>query len=206
MKIFALFLSLILTHACLAQFKVTNLDKTSIPKNIHYNGNIVQAVRWIDSTGDNIVLLTVDKTQSKNAPDEGSNRALYAYHFIASGDSIKHTWRIHDYINECPVDMFLYFVDKTFAVTDLNKDGKGEVWVMYKKSCQGDVSPVPMKIIMYQDNKKFAVRGTTKVTVAPNENMGGKFTFDEAFKKGPAEFRQYAENLWKQHKMETWDQ
>jgi hypothetical protein len=72
---------------------------------------------------------------------------------------------------------------------------------MYKVSCQGDVSPVPMKIIMYQDNKKFAVRGTARVP-----SIGGDFTFDEAFKSAPVEFRQYTEKLWKQHKVETWKQ
>jgi hypothetical protein len=126
---------------------------------------------------------------------------LYAYHYLVSGDSIKQTWKVYDYVEDCDVDMDLYFVDKTFAVTDLNKDGKAEVWIMYKNSCRGDVSPAPMKIIMYQDNKKFAVRGTTKVP-----GNGGEFTFDDAFKKAPAEFRQYAEKLWKQHKVETWQQ
>jgi len=75
---------------------------------------------------------------------------------------------------------------------------------MYKVSCQGDVSPVPMKIILYQDNKKFAVRGTTKVSA--DENMGSEFIFHEASKMAPAAFRQYAEKLWKQHKAETWKQ
>ena len=203
MKIPGLLLYLILTQPCSAQFKVTKLDKNSFPKNIQYTGNIVQAVRWTDNTGDNIVLLTVtDKTQSKNAPDDGYiDGALYAYHFLASGDSVRQTWKTYDYVKECPVDMFLYFVDKTFAMTDLNKDGKAEVWIMYKVSCQGDVSPVPMKIIMYQDNQKFAARGTTKVP-----SMGGDFTFDKAFKNAPAEFRQYAENLWKEHEVETWRQ
>ena len=206
MKIPGLLFSLILTQTCLAQFKVTKLDKNSIPKDIQYTGNIVQAVRWIDNTGNNIVILTAtDKTQSKNAPDEGySDGALYAYHYLVSGDSIKQTWKVYDYVKECPVDMFLYFVDKTFGVTDLNKDGKAEVWMMYKVSCQGDVSPIPMKIIMYQDNKKFAVRGTTRTSA--NEYMGGEFTFDDAFKNAPVEFRQYAEKLWKQHKVETWKQ
>jgi len=120
---------------------------------------------------------------------------------LVLGDSIKQTWKVYDYVEDCDVDMDLYFVDKTFAVTDLNKDGKAEVWIMYKNSCRGDVSPAPMKIIMYQDNKKFAVRGTTKVP-----GNGGEFTFDDAFKKAPAEFRQYAEKLWKQHKVETWQQ
>jgi hypothetical protein len=205
MKILDLLLFLILTETCLAQFKVTRLDKNAVSKNIQYNGNIVQAVRWIDSTGDNIVILTAtEKTQSKNAP--GRDAALYAYHYLVSGDSIKQTWKIYDYIKECDVDLDLYFVDKAFAVTDLNKNGKAEVWIMYKNSCHGDVSPVAMKIIMYQDNKKFAVRGTTKVPVSANEYAGGEFTFDDAFKEAPAEFRQYAERLWKQHQVETWKQ
>src|SRR5215213_187834 len=203
MKIIGLLLSLILTQTCLAQLKLARLGKNSVPKNIQYNGNIIQAVRWTDSRGDNIVILTeTGKTQSKN--NEGSDAALYAYHFLVSGDSIRQTWRVYDYVKECPVDMFLYFVDKAFVVTDLNKNGQAEIWIMYKVSCQGDVSPVPMKIIMYQDNKKFAVRGTTRVQVSANEYMGGDFTFDEAFKKAPAEFREYAQKLWKQQKLETW--
>lgn len=208
MKFIGLFLSLILTQTCLAQFKLTKLDKNSIPKTIQYTGNIFQTVRWTDNTGDNIVILTVtDKTQSKNLPDDGySDRALYAYHYLVSGDNIKQTWRVYDYVKECPVDMFLNFVDKTFAVTDLNKDGNAEVWIMYKVSCQGDASPIPMKIIMYQDNRKFAVRGTTRVKVSATDFMGGEYFFDEAFKNAPAEFRQYAEKLWKQNKNETWGQ
>lgn len=208
MKIFGLLISFILMQNSFAQFKLTKLEKKSISKSIQYTGNIVQAVRWTDNTGDNILILTLlDKTQSKNAPDDGySDGALYAYHYLLSGDSAKQTWRVYDYVKECPVDMLLYFVDKTFAVTDLNKDGKAEVWVMYKVSCQGDVSPIPMKIIMYQDNKKFAVRGTTRVKVSANEYMGGEYSFDEAFKNAPKEFQQYAEKLWKLHKEETWTQ
>ena len=205
MKILGLFLSVVLTQTCFGQIKLTKLDKSAVPKNVQYTGNIVQAVRWTDNTGDNIVVLTTDKTQSKSVSDVGySDGALYAYQFLVSSDSIKQTWKIFDYVKECPVDMSLYFVDKTFAVTDLNKDGKVEVWIMYKISCQGDVSPVPMKIIMYQSNQKYAVRGTTKVQVSANEYMGGEFTFDDALKRAPVEFRQYAEKLWKQHKVETW--
>ena len=206
MKIIGLLVSLILTQTGFAQFKLTKLDKKSIPKSIQYKGKIVEAVRWTDNTGDNIVILTATgQTQSKNAPDDSySDGALYAYHYLVSADSTMQTWKVSDYVKECPVDMFLYFVDKTFAVTDLNKDGKAEVWIMYKVSCQGDVSPIPMKIIMHQDNKKFAVRGTTKVKVSATDFMGGEYSFDAAFNNAPVEFRQYAERLWKEHKIETW--
>ena len=208
MKILGLLPFLILAQTCLAQFNVTNLDKNTIPKSIHYTGKLVQAVRWTDSTGDNIIILTATgNIPSKDSSDEGfSDADLYTYHFLISGDSIKQTWRVSDHIKDCSFDIFLYFIDKAFVVTDLNKDGKAEVWIMYKVSCQSDVSPIPMKIIMYQDNKKFAARVTTKVKISANEYIGGKFNFDDAFKNGPAEFRQYAEKLWKQHIVETWEQ
>ena len=206
MKTLALLFSLIVTQTCLAQFKVTKLDKNSVPKSIQYNGNIVQAVRWTDSTGDNVVILTGTEKAPSKGPVGGRDAALYAYHYLASGDSMKQTWKVYDYVKDCDVDIDLYFFDKAFAVTDLNKDGKAEVWMMYKNSCRGDVSPAPMKIIMYQDNKKFAVRGTTKVQVSANEYAGGEFIFDDAFKKAPAEFRRYAERLWKQHEVEMWKQ
>lgn len=102
--------------------------------------------------------------------------------------------------------MFLFFIEKSFAITDLNKDGKAEFWMMYKVSCQGDVSPVPMKLIRYQDDKKFAARGTTQVKMSATKYIGGKFVFDEAFKNAPVEFRQYAEKLWEQNKEEKWNQ
>jgi hypothetical protein len=208
MKLFVFFLIFIFPMTCLAQPKLTQLTKSTLPKDIKYSGNIVQAVRWTDSTGNNIVLLTKDdKVQSKNALDEGySEAALYAYHFLVSDNITRQTWRLYDYVKECPVDLFLDYVNKTFAVTDLNKDGKAEIWLMYKVSCQGDVSPIPMKIIMYEDDKKHAVRGTTQVQVSGTEKAGGEFSFDEPFKKASSAFREYAEKLWKRHKVETWGQ
>ncbi len=208
MKLLTILLFFVITQSCFSQFKLIKLDKNTVPKNIQYTGNIVQAYRWEDSIGSNIVLLTVtDRTKNKNIPDGNFvDKALSAYHYQISGDSVKLSWRINDYVKECDVDIFLYFVAKAFAVTDLNKDGIAEVWIMYKVSCQGDVSPVPMKIIMYQGNKKYAVRGTTRVQVSLNEYMGGEYTFDEAFKNAPSEFRQYADRLWKQNKTETWTQ
>src|SRR6266511_5470361 len=89
MKSLGLFLFIILTQSCLAQFKATRLDKHSVHKNIQYNGNILQAVRWTYTTGDKIVILTAtDKTRSKG-PVGGRDAALYAYQYLVSGDSIK---------------------------------------------------------------------------------------------------------------------
>jgi hypothetical protein len=207
MKIPGLLCCLFATQVGFAQFKLTKLDSQSIPAGVHYTGKIVQAVRWTDSLGDNVVVLTTATQRSKNAADDGySDGVLSAFHYLVSPGSARLTWKVHDEVRECPVDMFLYFIKKTFAVTDLNKDGKAEVWMMYRVSCQGDVSPVPTKIIMYQENKKFAVRGTSRVKLSPKAYMGGDCAFDDAFKNAPAPFQQYAKKLWKLHRAETFEQ
>jgi hypothetical protein len=208
MRLFAVLLLMIFAQAGSAQFSVKKLDKNTIPRTLRYSGKLVHAARWTDSTGDNLVLLTkADLMQGNNASGEDQRSdALYAYHFISSGDSMRQTWRVYDFIKECPVDIFLDFVGGSFAVSDLDKNGKAEVWIVYKASCQGDVSPVAMKIIMYEKDKKFSLRGTTRVQVSEKGYAGGTFVFDEAFRGGPAVFRQNAERIWNRHKVETWGQ
>ena len=206
MKILMAFVLVLLTHIGLAQFPVAKIDKNSIPKTIKYVGHIINAVRWTDSLGDNIVITTeTGETQSKSTSENDyRDAALYAYHYLVQADSCNLTWKIYDFTKDCPVEIKANFVKNTFAITDLNRDGKAEVWVMYKTVCHGDVSPCSMKIIMYENNKKFAVRGTTKVKPS-DKYEGGEYNFDEAFKNGPEVFRQYAMQLWNKNVTETWE-
>jgi hypothetical protein len=112
---------------------------------------------------------------------------------VVNGDSSKLLWKVYDFNKECPVDLDLYFINKTFAVTDLDKNGIAEVWIMYKNYCHGDISPVPTKIIMYEGNTKYALRGESRVN-----KMGGNYTLDDNFRKGNVTFKQYAKKLWTQ--------
>jgi hypothetical protein len=188
-----------------AKLAVSHLNKVNLPTSISYNGNLVKAVKWKDKTGDNIVLLTVtNKTETPNAYDKDTkDAALYAYHFIIKKDSIIKSWRVYDFVKSCFADIFLNFVENSFAITDLNKDGYAEVWMMYQNSCRSDVSPISMKIIMYENNKKFALRGETKVKTNKTDYIGGTFTLNQAFKQAPVSFRRYALQLWNKHKAET---
>lgn len=192
-----------------AQIKLSRLTVSAIPQAIHYKGILKNASTWHDSGGQHIVLTTeTGETRSKMETDDNDSyrdAALYAYHYLTSGDSAKLTWKLYDFIKECPVDISAGFIKNTFAVTDLNKDGTAEVWLMYKTVCHGDVSPSDMKIIMYEGEKKYAVRGTNKVKVSEKEYMGGEYSFDDAFKKAPKEFSQYATTLWEKNILEKWD-
>ncbi|MBO9205239.1 MULTISPECIES: M949_RS01915 family surface polysaccharide biosynthesis protein [Niastella] len=201
-NLLVLFLGLtpLLPLTILAQgtIKVTAIDKSKLPAGIKFPGKLKQAIRWNDLAGDNIVvtsetgIYTNPKFKHEN---EGRDAELFAFHFIVS-DSIQQTWKVYDLISDCPVDLEASFVKNTLQVTDLNNDGIGEVWVMYRTVCHGDVSPSDMKIIMYQGKQKYAMRGTNKVQVGEKEFEGGEYKFDAAFTAGPAEFMQFAVKLW----------
>lgn len=183
------------------------IELNKIPKEIKYTGKVKNAVSWKDQLGENIVVLTeTGEFTTKNSESEGSrDAALYAYHYILGGKDPKLNWKIYDFIHDCPVDIEANFVKNTFNITDLNKDGIAEIWVMYTTVCHGDVSPSTMKIIMHEGKEKFSMRGENKVQVSDNQYIGGKYTFDKAFSKGPAVFREYAKKLWQKHVNKVWE-
>lgn len=188
------------------KMEITHLEVSQLPKSITYSGQIKNAVRWTDQMGDNIVITaeTGDMESKPGLYEDYREAALYAYHFIVDGDSIRQTWRVYDFIKECPVDIEANFIKNTFQITDLNNDGAAEIWLMYIVTCTSDVSPVEMKIIMYQGSQKYAMRGHTKVEASKGEFMGGDYKFDKAFNEAPSEFRDFAKKLWKAHIMERW--
>ena len=210
-KISTLFicLSAFLSISGLAQnsIKVTNIEKSQLPAGIKYPGKLKQAIRWTDKSGDNIVITsetgiyTNPKFKHEN---DGSDAELFAFHYIL-GDSLQPTWKVYDFISDCPVDIEASFIKNTLQVTDLNNDGEGEVWIMYKTVCHGDVSPCDMKIIMYQGKQKFAMRGTNKVQVSEKEFEGGEYKFDAVFMAAPVIFRDFALKLWNKNIKQTWE-
>jgi len=181
-----------ITHA---QITVTKIDKKDIPATIKYAGHIIDEVKYTDSEGEHLVITTETGWQRVKTKDfEGKSMELFAYSYLRTGDDYKLLWKTYDGEKACEFDVFAGFIPKTFEVTDLNNDGKAEVWLMYVVVCTSDVSPEPMKIIMHDGVKKYAVRGENRV-----DGAGGKYTFDEAFKTGPEVFRNYATTLWKKN-------
>ncbi|PIF30139.1 hypothetical protein CLU81_0543 [Flavobacterium sp. 9] len=186
---------------------VMKIDVTKIPKEIKYKGKIKNAITWNDKLGENFLLTCetgVFETKNPQAEDSGDSE-IYAYHFIRYKNSIKQNWKIYDYVKDCPVDIIASFVKNTLNITDLNNDGIGEIWVMYKTGCHGDISPLPMKIIMYQGKQKLAMRGTTRVKISDTDYEGGNYTFDKTFNEAPKYYRDYAKKMWNNNMYERWE-
>jgi len=189
-----------------AQIKVNKIDSTKLPKTIKFAGKITNSAKWTDSLGTHYVLLTetgeyFSKDQENN---EFTNAELFVYHYVIKNDSLKLIWKIYDHNKNCEFDIFTKFIDKAFKVTDLDKNGISEIWVMYENQCTSDVSPAPTKIIMYEGNKKYAIRGENKVKVSEKSFFGGQYNLDENFKKGNPLFRQFGISLWEKNILKKW--
>lgn len=185
------------------EINVKNIDISSLPNNLNYKGKITNSVRWKDKMGDNIVITTesgIYKSSVKiDGMDEevGDNAEVSAYHFLIQNESPIQLWKMNDYEKDCMFDVEANFVENAFEVTDLNNNGIAETWLMYITACRSDVSPENMKIIMYEGQQKYAMRGNTKVRTSENEYIGGDFIFDEAFLNSPEIFRTHAKTKWK---------
>ena len=204
MRLLTTFLFALIATQVFAQIQLKKLNKSSIPKSIRYSGKIQDASSWHDSLGYHVVLLTETGMSDFKYEDE-REASLYAYHYIMMDSGAKLTWRVYDYIKVCPFDVTAEFVKNSFAVTDLDRDGTTEIWVMYRLGCRSDISPNDQKIIMYEGAKKYAVRGNTRMPEDDRNFVGGEFTLDEAFIKGPASFRKFAEQHWKKYMTEKFE-
>lgn len=184
--------------------KVTSvkIDTTSLPKDIRHKGNIDTAVKYTDSEGEHILITSEDADVDG---DRLTGIYLYAYSYRLSGGKWRLQWQMHDLTNQCEEDAAGDFLPGTFSITDLDHNGRAEVWLMYRLACRGDVSPGDMKVIMHQGNNKYAVRGHSRVKVNATEYHGGDNNFDDAFWNGPVAFKQYAQQLWEKNKNESSD-
>jgi hypothetical protein len=204
MKYFLLLMCISFSIAGWDNSSVVPCEITEVPEGIAYQGSVKRAVQWDDSMGTHIVITAetgVYRSTTFDHVSDGVDAELFAYHFRIHNDSVVRLWRVYDFIADCPVDIEASFLEETPVVTDLNKDGTVEIWLLYRTACRGDVSPSKMKIIMYQGTQKFAMRGESRVFVGKDESgtrhyLGGKYAFDAAFNEGPRSFREFAKQLW----------
>ena len=199
MKLLCIISIILFSYNAGAQNNATYLSEKDIPKSIKFDGTFKEAVQYKDKEGEHLVLT------SEGGEQKGDDRTkfVYGYCYLKNGDHLALQWKLYDLSGTCAEDVEAQFLPKTLAVTDLNKDGVAEVWLMYLAACKGDVSPSNLKIIMHEGSKKYAVRGTTRVKVNATEYNGGDFSFDEAFKQSLKVFRDYAHALWQKNVNET---
>jgi hypothetical protein len=191
--------------------KVDTLSYDDIPKTIDFRGTVVEALKWTDSNGENILIQTVTghftwKDYDKDSSDYmlQDKSELYAYLFLknTSNSDYKQKWRIYDYTECFGVDWFTGFTPKATTITDLNTDGVTEVTMPYVSICRGGMDPGTLKIIMYEGSTKYALRGSTMLMCESENPYGGEFTESENLKANPT-FKNFLIKHWNRNKCEN---
>ncbi|MBN8789466.1 MAG: hypothetical protein J0I84_20485 [Terrimonas sp.] len=196
---FSIFIVILLYSAySYGQLPVKTLSKNEIPPQIKYTGHIMNAVKWIENNETHYAVTTETGIYSGKGDEFGEfrNAELYAYHYIVIADSVQLIWKVYDYSKDCALDVKAAFTKDAFAITDLDKNGIAEIWLMYETQCTGDVSPAIAKIIMYEGGKRYALRGESRVRYSDKDFSGGTYALDNNFKTGNPLFKQYAQKLW----------
>ncbi len=189
------------------EVEMLQFSKSDLPSDIKYAGNIVSGKRWNDKNGENILILTKTGVKKKKAkhPDfeEYINEAeLFGYHYVSTGGSFSLLWKINDFVNDCPLDLTLDFIQGSLSITDLNDNGIAESTFLYKLACRGDVSPSTLKLIMHENDTKYALRGDMLVRIN-GYNEGGNYKVDKSFDTAPDAFLDFAKSQWMEFRLET---
>tara|TARA_B110000902_G_scaffold186736_1_gene211320 strand:- start:293 stop:1042 length:750 start_codon:yes stop_codon:yes gene_type:complete len=192
-------------------FKIDSISYDEIPKYLDFRGTVVEAIKWTDSIGENILIQSVtgqfnwkDYLQDSSEYMLQDKSELYAYLFQKKkGEkTFSRLWKIYDY-GECfGVDWFTGFIPRATTITDIDKDGVSEISLPYVLICRGGMDPGIMKIIMYEGQTKYALRGSTMIFCKGEHTYGGEYKASENL-KGNKIFNDFLIKRWDFHKCEN---
>jgi hypothetical protein len=204
-KFYSLLLALCSPFVFKAQVSgIKSINALEVPKSASFKGRFVKAFSWNDTQGKNVVVFSesdISKKYYKDSDIEERSKEIYAAHYLITGESATQTWKMLDFEKNCPFDLQAAFKEDALQITDLDKNGIAEVWCLYRTACRSDVSPLNMKIIMYEGKQKYAMRGQTKVQISEHDYFGGNYTMDPAFQKASRTFQDFGAALWKKFVM-----
>jgi len=182
---------------------IRRVAASSLPSDISRIPDIRLCFRWTDSTGDNVIVSTGKSLRPSENPgylDFSYSKEFvpYVYRFLLKNDSADLVWRTPGSGLSCQVTGKGDNVKSSFIVTDLDKNSVAEIWIIFKAVCADAQGPSPMKIIMYQFNRRYLQNGT-RLYKNGEKSTGGTYQFDDAFKQAPSVFKDYADQLWKKN-------
>ncbi|MFZ9301070.1 MAG: M949_RS01915 family surface polysaccharide biosynthesis protein [Chitinophagaceae bacterium] len=207
--------------------RLRSISKDEVPSGIAYNGKIDKAFTWNDNNGENILLLTSKEKQSIDEYQEYMNSIyIFAYNYVKKDKGHELLWKMNDQVLQCPTDAKCEFLEGSTTLTDLDKDGFGEVKLQYELGCISDVRPYDMKLLFYENGQKRALRGLRWIdmdalqgkreskypfalddmAIDPNSREPdyyhwGKYKTEADFKNDPIEFLEYARLEWRKYVM-----
>ena len=180
-----------------AKIRTSVVNLTALPKGVSYTGNVVYSTRWKDKAGEHLFIATEwDVVQQTDSAGVQLRSAwLAARHYLLQ-DSTVLTWTESDSIIDCQHMLYNGFVNSQFNVTDMDRDGVAEVWMMIKKFCRSDTSPADLQLVIHEREQRYTMIGTEKTRLSKTDVIGGEFAINNEFREGQKLFLDKAKNVW----------
>jgi len=127
--------------------------------------------------------------------NDQQSQSIYAYCFRKEAGNWVQKWIVRDGIAACEVDATCQFYPGSLSVTDADNNNAAEVCFLYHLSCKGDVSPDDKKLILYEGQTKYAIRGSA-ILEMNGQREGGQKNVDPSFQKAPESLLALANARW----------
>jgi hypothetical protein len=178
--------------------------KEDMPLSIkNFKGLIEKGLRWNDINGDNIFIFTEEPSINIDELDGeeafGQAQFWHGYHYCNyNSGEYKLVREFKDGIGFCSEDLVFEVLTDGFFVADNNSNKIGEVIIIYKIACVGGVDPIDLKFLVFENGKKYSIKGSTIVNPGDGP-MGGEVQTNESFKKEDEVLYKNSLQLFKQY-------
>jgi len=162
------------------------------------DGAVVErVVTWTDAQGHYTAVFAASAKSGTKGDTTYYSKVLYVTTFLKKDGGWKKMQAIKEAVQPCELDMTARFIEGSVEVQNLDEDGDGELTFGYVTRCAGDVSPLAMKLLTLEKDKKYILRGETVVDLG-SEKVGGSYKPD--FGKAPKVLLDHAKDVWERLK------
>src|SRR5687768_657594 len=148
---------------------LVDITNEQLPASIRVDGILVEALRWGDTTGINILVTSErDYYDEKNSE---TSKELYAAQYVKKDTGYDLIWKSEEVERSCSFDITAEFIYKGTTVTDWDKDGIAEVTMLVRLACRSDVSPAVMKLIMHEGQDVYVLKGLSWIRSSPEDSF-----------------------------------
>ena len=176
--------------------KLAKVTASDLPGGVTASGpTLDQAWKYVDKAGTNYVLFSEKRSETGTGMGAERSATLYVDDWLvpAKGKP-KNLLPVREVVEHCNLALTARFHDDALEVTDLDKDGIGEITFAYETNCASDVRPATYKVLTLQNGTMYILRGHTRI--ADPDQPGGDYGADPIFKKAPAAFLDHAKQVW----------
>lgn len=209
------------------------VSAADIPSTIQLKGTLFEGWKWRDNLGENLLITTVvasyDDKEKNDYGEEGQSAELHAVLYSRNDGDYWQVWSLSEKEKACPFDITCEFIKGSISITDLDADGLAETTLLYRLACRSDVSPSVMKLVMYEVEKKYMLKGLSwyglegvvfsinadnanleklpgyKGTEGEYEKTFGRYETEKDFEGAPASFISFTRKHWVMFVKESFD-